>query len=67
MAIAGVVDILHGFRIVHAIIELMSRHTVVRGADFLEGAFCTGLIAYFLDNGQKLAATIMGGNVKYTK
>jgi uncharacterized membrane protein YjjP (DUF1212 family) len=48
MAIAGVVDILHGFRIVHAIIELMSRHTVVRGADFLEGAFCTGLIAYFL-------------------
>jgi hypothetical protein len=65
MAIACVMDILQGFRIVHAIIEQMSRNTVAGGADFLEGAFCTGSIAYFLDIGQELAPTIMGGTVKY--
>ena len=60
MAIAGVLDILQGFRIVYAIIEVMSKHTVAGGADFLEGILFTGLIAYFLKFGQYTAGSIMG-------
>jgi uncharacterized membrane protein YjjP (DUF1212 family) len=51
MALAGALDILHGFRIVYDVIEIMSRSIVMGGADFLEGAFFTGLIAYFIDLG----------------
>ena len=60
MAIAGVLDILQRFRIVYAIIEVMSKHTVTGGADFLEGILFTGLIAYFLKFGQYTAVSIMG-------
>jgi uncharacterized membrane protein YjjP (DUF1212 family) len=60
MAIAGVLDILQGFRVVYAIIEIMSKHTIAGGADLLEGILFTGLIAYFLKFGQYSAAAIMG-------
>ena len=60
MAISGILDLLQGFRVVYAIIEIMSRHTVTGGADFLEGVFFTTLIAYFLRFGQYLAIQIMG-------
>lgn len=60
MAISGVLDILQGFRVVYAIIELMSKHTVTGGADFLEGILFTGLIAYFLQIGQYCATVVMG-------
>jgi uncharacterized membrane protein YjjP (DUF1212 family) len=60
MAIAGVLDILQGFRVVYAIIEVMSKHTVTGGANFLEGLLYTGLIAYFLKFGQYIAMYTMG-------
>jgi uncharacterized membrane protein YjjP (DUF1212 family) len=60
MAISGVLDLLQGFRVVYSIIEIMSRHTVTGGADFLEGVFFTTLIAYFLRFGQYLALQMMG-------
>ncbi|KAI2489819.1 hypothetical protein MHU86_24773 [Fragilaria crotonensis] len=60
MSLAGVLDILHGFKIVFAVMEIMSRHTVAGGADLLEGILFTGLIAYFLQTGQSLAVVIMG-------
>jgi len=60
MAISGVLDLLQGFRVVYSIIEIMSRHTVTGGADFLEGVFFTTLIAYFLRFGQYVALEIMG-------
>jgi uncharacterized membrane protein YjjP (DUF1212 family) len=60
MAISGVLDLLQGFRVVYSIIEIMSRHTVTGGADFLEGVFFTTLIAYFLRFGQSLALQILG-------
>jgi len=60
MAISGILDLLQGFRVVYAIIEIMSRHTITGGADFLEGVFFTTLIAYFLRFGQYLALQIMG-------
>lgn len=59
MAIAGVLDILQGFRVVYSIIEIMSRHTVCGGADFLEGILFTGLIAYSLKSGQYSASSLM--------
>jgi uncharacterized membrane protein YjjP (DUF1212 family) len=55
MAIAGIMDLLQGFRVVYAIIEIMSKHTVAGGADLIEGVLFTGLIAYFLRFGQYVA------------
>jgi len=60
MAMSGILDLLQGFRVVYSIIEIMSRHTVSGGADFLEGFFFTTLIAYFLRFGLYLAVQIMG-------
>ena len=60
MSLSGVLGILHGFKIVFAIMEIMSRHTVTGGADLLEGILFTGLIAYFLQSGQYVAVLIMG-------
>ena len=37
MALSGTIDILQGFRVVFAVIELMGKHTVAGGANFLEG------------------------------
>jgi uncharacterized membrane protein YjjP (DUF1212 family) len=51
MAISSVLELLQGFTIVYAIVEVMSKHTVAGGADFLEGILFTGLIAYFLKFG----------------
>ena len=59
IALGGVLDILQGFRVVYAVIEIMSRNTVCGGANLLEGILFTGLIAYFLQFGQYVAATIM--------
>jgi len=59
MALGDVLDILQGFRVVYAIIELMSKHTVSGTADFMEATLFTGLIAYFLKVGQGTAAEIL--------
>ena len=59
-AICGVLDILQGFRVVYAVIEIMSRHTVSGGADLLEGILFTGLISYFLQFGSYAAAAMLG-------
>jgi uncharacterized membrane protein YjjP (DUF1212 family) len=59
MAFGRVSGILQGFRIVYAIIKIMSKHTVAGGADFLEGILFTGLIAYFLKFGQYAVMSIM--------
>ena len=53
LALAGVLDLLQGFRVVYAIIELMAKHTVAGGADLLEGVLVNGLIASFLKVGLK--------------
>jgi len=60
MAISGVLDLLQGFRVVYSIIEIMSRHTVTGGADFLEGVFFTSLIAICLRFGLFASMQIMG-------
>ena len=59
MALAGVLDILQGFRIVFAVIQIMSKYTVAGSADLLEGILFTGLIAYFLRFGQYAATSIL--------
>ena len=60
MAISGIIDLLQGFRVVYAIVEIMSRNTVAGGADFLEGLLYTTLISFFLRVGQLLAEYITG-------
>ena len=42
LALAGVLDLLQGSRVVYAIVELMDKHTVTGGADWLEGALVNG-------------------------
>jgi len=59
MAISGVLDILQGFRVVYAIIEIMSKHTVAGAADLCEGILYTALISYFLRFGQYAAKEIL--------
>lgn len=60
IAVASVIDILQGFRVVYSIMEIMSKHTISGGADFLESLLFTGLIAYFLKFGLHATETIMG-------
>ena len=60
MAVGAVVDILQGFRVVYSIMEIMSKHTVAGGADFLEALLFTGLIAYFLKFGFASAKGMLG-------
>ena len=60
IAISALLDVLQGFRVVYAIMEIMSRHTVTGGADLMEGIFFTALIAYFLKFGQFTALSFMG-------
>jgi len=60
IAVASVIDILQGFRVVYSIMEIMSKHTISGGADFLESLLFTGLIAYFLKFGLHAAETVMG-------
>ena len=45
---------------VYSIIEIMSRHTVAGGADFLEGVFFTSLIALCLRFGLFVSKEFMG-------
>lgn len=59
IALGGVLNILQGFRIVFAVVEIMSRHTVAGSADLLEGMLFTGLIASFLRFGQYTAAEMI--------
>jgi uncharacterized membrane protein YjjP (DUF1212 family) len=59
MALAGVLDILQGFRVVYAVIQVMSKFSVAGTADLVEGILFTGLIAYFLRFGQYSAAAIL--------
>jgi uncharacterized membrane protein YjjB (DUF3815 family) len=59
LAISGVLDLLQGSRVVYAVIEIMSRHTV-SGADLIEGLLFTTLITYFLQFGSYTAASILG-------
>lgn len=58
MAIAGVLDLLQGFRVVYAVIEIMSKQTVSGGADLMEGILFTGLISSSLRFGQYTAASV---------
>lgn len=59
MALSGVLDILQGFRIVYAVIEVMSKHTLSGSADLIEGVIFTGLIAFSLRSGLLVAGAIL--------
>jgi uncharacterized membrane protein YjjP (DUF1212 family) len=64
MALAGILDILQGFRVVYAVIQIMSKFTVSGCADLVEGILFTGLIAYFLRFGQYTAASLLNKTIE---
>jgi uncharacterized membrane protein YjjB (DUF3815 family) len=55
IAIASLIDVIQGFKIVHSVMEIMSKHTVSGAADLIEAILFTGLIAYFLKFGLSIA------------
>lgn len=61
MAVASVMDILQGFKVVYAVIEVMSKHVVAGAGRLLEGILFTGLISYSLKGGLDLAFRLMLG------
>jgi uncharacterized membrane protein YjjP (DUF1212 family) len=60
IGLSGVLDILQGFKVVYSIIEVMGKHTVTGGADFLEGLLYTTLISFFLRVGKLMSESITG-------
>lgn len=59
MSIAPVLDFLQGFKVVYAVMEVMSKHTVMGSADFLEAVLFSGVISFSLTFGQNTALLIM--------
>jgi len=58
IALSGIMDLMQGFRVVYAIIEVMSRNAVAGTSDLMEGLLFTGLVAYGMRAGQVTAAAI---------
>lgn len=70
MAISGIMDLMQGFRVVYAIIEVMSRNAVAGTSDLMEGLLFTGLVAYGMRTGQVTAAGLFGngsGDTEFTQ
>jgi uncharacterized membrane protein YjjP (DUF1212 family) len=66
ISISGVLDILQGFRVVYSVIEVMGKHSVAGGADFLEGLLYTALISFFLRVGMLIAEAVTGRTATQT-
>jgi uncharacterized membrane protein YjjP (DUF1212 family) len=60
IAVGAVLDILQGFRVMYAVVLVMSKNTMTGAADCLESILFTGLISYFLKFGQAIAEYILG-------
>jgi uncharacterized membrane protein YjjP (DUF1212 family) len=60
ISISGVLEVLQGFRVVYSVIEVMGKHSVAGGADFLEGLLYTALISFFLRVGMLIAESVTG-------
>lgn len=61
IALSGLIEVLQGFRIVLAIMEVMSKRTVAGAADVFEAALFSALIAVSLQFGEFLAWNTSGG------
>ena len=58
IGVASLIDLFQGFRIVFAVLQLMSHLSLSGTADLVEALLFTALIAYFLRFGQYIAAAI---------
>ena len=61
IAVASVMDMLQGFKVVYAVIEVMSKHVVAGAGRLLEGILFTGLISYSLKGGLDFAFRLLFG------
>ena len=62
IAVASVMDLLQGFKVVYAVIEVMSKNMVAGAGRLLEGILFTGLISYSLKCGLNVAFLLKLGN-----
>ncbi|KAG7365902.1 putative threonine/serine exporter [Nitzschia inconspicua] len=60
IAVASIMDYLQGFKVVYAVIEVMSKNIVAGTSRLLEGIMFTGLVSYSLKFGLDLAFRILG-------
>jgi uncharacterized membrane protein YjjP (DUF1212 family) len=49
MGLAAVLDIMQGFKVVFAVIEVLSKHTMSGSADLIEGILMTSLVCFAVD------------------
>lgn len=49
MGLAAVLDIMQGFKVVFAVIEVLSKHTMSGTADLIEGVLMTSLVCFAVD------------------
>ncbi|KAL3901371.1 MAG: hypothetical protein SGARI_006086, partial [Bacillariaceae sp.] len=60
IAVASIMDMLQGFKVVYAMIEIMSKNIVTGTTRWMEGIMFTGLISYSLKFGLDTAFRIVG-------
>jgi hypothetical protein len=61
IAVSGVLDLLQGFKVVFAVIEVMSKNIVTGTSRLLEGVLFTGLISYSIKFGLDMAFRLVFG------
>ena len=61
IAVASVMDLMQGFKVVYAVIETMSKNIVTGAARLLEGILFTGLVSYSIKFGLNFAFRLMYG------
>jgi uncharacterized membrane protein YjjB (DUF3815 family) len=61
IAVPAVLELLQGFKVAFAVIEVMSKNVVTGAARLLEGILVTGLISYSLKFGLDVAVRVMHG------
>jgi uncharacterized membrane protein YjjP (DUF1212 family) len=61
IAVASIMELLQGFKVVYAVIEVMSKNIVTGTSRLLEGILFTGLISYSLKFGLDFAFRLMMG------
>jgi uncharacterized membrane protein YjjP (DUF1212 family) len=65
IAVASVMDMLQGFKVVYAMIEIMSKNIVTGTTRWMEGIMFTGLISYSLKFGLDMAFRLVGKGVPH--
>ena len=65
IAISAIMDILQGYKMVYAVIEVMSRNMVAGASRLIEAILFTGLVSYTLMFGFDMACRLTGNSISH--